>query len=72
MSALTAAVIDRAISLVAGVLATLLGFRLLGPRPDRNPGYDAFHRKWAKHLRWIGPLLIVLALIQIGWVVLGR
>jgi hypothetical protein len=72
MSSILAAVIDHAITVAGGLLASLVGYRLLGPRPGKNPGYDAFHHRWGRHLRWIGPLVIVIGLLLIGRVVLWR
>ena len=51
---------DLGLSLTAGVLLTLLGFRVLGS--TRN--LDVFHAKWGKHFRWIGLGYIVLVLVQ--------
>jgi hypothetical protein len=52
--------VDMLISIAGGVLATLYGFRIFG-KP--NPTYPR-HEKWRWHLRWIGPVTIVLALAR--------
>jgi len=61
-----AAIIDASLSLLGGVLAILIGFRYIGPKPGTNEKYDALHRKWLKHLRWLGVLGIVFPLVQIS------
>ena len=63
--------IDYSISFLGGILAILLGFRVLGPKPNINPKYDAWHNKWGKHLKWAGPLMITFSLIQIALSVFG-
>jgi hypothetical protein len=65
MSALIATVIDASISALAGLMALLYGFRYLGPKPGANPRYEMHYRKWVRHLKWLGPLLVVFAGIQI-------
>jgi hypothetical protein len=72
MSTFLAAMIDFSISVLGGVVALLLGYRVLGPQPGANPKYDAFYLKWAKHLKWLGPLIIAFALVQIVIAVRGR
>jgi hypothetical protein len=65
MNPIVATVIDASISALAGVMALLYGFRYLGPRPGANPRYEMHYRKWVRHLKWLGPLLVVFAGIQI-------
>jgi len=60
------AIIDASISLLGGVLAILIGFRYIGPKPGTNEKYDALHGKWLKHLRWLGALGMVFPLVQIS------
>jgi hypothetical protein len=67
-----ATIIDHSISIVGGILAMLVGFRVVGPAPKTNPKYEAFYEKWAKHLKWLGPVIIGLALVQIAVALLGR
>ena len=57
--------IDYSISILGGIYAVLLGYRVLGPKPDINPKYDVWHNQWGKHLKWGGPLLIAFSLVQI-------
>ena len=72
MSTFLAAMIDFSISVLGGIVALLLGYRVLGPKSGANPKYDAFYLKWAKHLKWLGPVIIVFALVQIAIAVRGR
>jgi hypothetical protein len=67
-----ATIIDHCISILGGILAMLVGYRVLGPKPNANPKYEVFYAKWAKHLKWLGPVIIGLALVQIAIAVLGR
>lgn len=52
--------LDLVISILGGILATLFGFRVFG----KAKSLDAFHAKWGKHLRWIGPVYILFTLIH--------
>ena len=63
---LIAVIIDNLITILGGVVAILIGFRILGPAPTTNPKFDAFYTGYGKHLKWLGPVLIVFALINIG------
>jgi hypothetical protein len=64
---LVAHLLDNLITIIGGVIAILIGFRVVGPKPQKNPMYDEMYLKWGKHLKWLGPVMIVCALIQIGW-----
>jgi PsbP len=55
--------VDLAIPIAAGVYATLLGLRVVGPKLDRNDKFDAMYTKWIKHFKWLGPLLIVITVL---------
>ena len=72
MTPFLATVIDHSISVLGGVLALLVGYRVLGPKAGADPKYDAFYLKWARHLKWLGPVIIVFALVQIAVAVFGR
>jgi hypothetical protein len=52
--------IDLALSACGGILVTLFGFRVLGKQLTPNARYE----KLRPHMRWLGPLCIVLALAQ--------
>lgn len=56
-----ALIVDFAISLGGGVLATLFGFRIVGKRAHM----DAWHAKWGKHMKWLGPIVILFAVVQL-------
>lgn len=64
---LVAVIIDNLITIVGGIVAILIGFRLVGPKPETNPKFDAIYEKWGKHLKWLGPFIIIFALTQIGF-----
>lgn len=61
-----ATLIDQSLSIVGSILATLYGFRVLGPKPGANDKFDSMYAKWIKHLKWIGPLSIILLLSQLA------
>jgi|GEM_PF-1297522 hypothetical protein len=63
---LIAVIIDNLITILGGAVAMLIGFRIFGPKPTTNPKFDAFYNSYGKHLKWLGPVLIVFALINIG------
>lgn len=52
-----ASAVDFVISFAGGIVATLFGFRIIG----KSKQMDAWYAKWGKHLRWIGPILILFA-----------
>ena len=47
-----------------GVFCTLLGFRRIGSPPGANHMDDTWHRWFGKHLRWIGPLITIGAIVM--------
>jgi len=57
---MTATFIDIAIRISGGILATLIGFRYLGPKPGENERFDSLHKRWLRHLKWLGPLSILI------------
>lgn len=63
---LIAVIIDNLITILGGVVAMLIGFRIFAPKPVTNPKFDALYNSYGKHLKWLGPVLIVFALINIG------
>ena len=50
-----------------GIIVLLMGLRVIGPKPGISEKYDAFHRKWGKHFRWMGPFIVVMSVF--GFVV---
>lgn len=58
-----AAYIDKLFTLVAGIWVTVTGFR-----EPKLPAEDGWRRtmivKMTPHFRWMGPLLIIVALVQ--------
>lgn len=59
-----ARLIDLSIASTTGIILLLIGLRVIGPKPGITEKYDAFHGKWAKHFRWMGPLIIVMSLFS--------
>jgi hypothetical protein len=64
-------IIDHSISIVFGLVTLLVGLRVIGPKVGANPGYDVLYAKWLKHSKWLGPLIILFAAIQILIKVVG-
>ena len=62
-----ARLLDLSIMCITGVVMLLMSFRIIGPKQGINEKYDAFHSKWGKHFRWMGPMIIVLSMF--GFVV---
>jgi hypothetical protein len=44
---------------LVGVFFSLLGYRVIGPKPGTNPRADNFYRLWGRSLRILGPIMIV-------------
>lgn len=57
---------DLAIMITSGVVALLIGHRLIGPKSGISEKYDAFHSKWGKRFRWLGPFIITFTLFKFG------
>ncbi len=55
-------IINLSISVGSALVVTLCGFRAIGPKPGVAPQFDAMHKHGLKHLRWIGPLILVFAI----------
>jgi hypothetical protein len=51
--------VDALIPLLAGVYATLLGFRVVGKRPGVDPKYDAKMNRSAGMMQLLGPVLVL-------------
>lgn len=63
---LIAVIIDNLITILGGMVAILIGFRILGPAAATNPKFDAFYNSYGKHLKWLGTFLVLFALTNIG------
>lgn len=63
---LIAMIVDNLISIVSGIIAILLGFRVIGPQAGTSPQFDAFYKNWGKPLKWLGALIIFSTLAQFG------
>jgi hypothetical protein len=53
--------VNGLIPFVGGVYATLLAFRVIGPKPGAKPKMDDWHRRWGGFMLVGGPLLVVFA-----------
>jgi hypothetical protein len=51
--------VEGVIPFLGGIYATLLGFRVVGPKPGVNPRTDDWHRRWGRFMRLGGPLIVV-------------
>src|SRR5262245_27482719 len=65
-------ILDHAISILTGVALTLVGFRIIGPQWDKSPKYERFYSTWIKHLRWLGPLVILIFVVHLGFATLEQ
>jgi len=63
---LIATLIDLFLTIFGGILASLIGFRVVGPKPGSNEKFDSMYSKWLKHLKWLGPLWVVISLSQLA------
>ncbi len=63
--------LDGLIMAVAGLLAALLGFRVLGAVPGESRAWDRWHDRFGKLLKTVGPLLVVIGLALAGWELYG-
>jgi hypothetical protein len=54
--------VDGLIPLFGGVVATLLGFRVIGKKPGVDPAYDEKHRRYIQWLKIGGPLLVLFGI----------
>jgi hypothetical protein len=50
--------VDAGITFLIGLVVTLYGFRVIGPRPGEDPGLDERHRRWGRLFRVAGPILM--------------
>jgi len=65
-------ILDHAISILTGVALTLVGFRVIGPKRDKSSKYELFYSTWIKHLRWLGPLVVLIFSVHLGFAFLVR
>lgn len=56
--------LDKFISLLGAVIATLIGYRKIGPKSGVNERFDSLYGKWLKHFKWIGPLSLAIVVLQ--------
>lgn len=64
------AFVDNFISIAAGILASLYGYKVMGYRTG-TPRYDQWYETWGKHLKWLGPLVIAFGLLRMLITVVG-
>jgi len=58
--------IDAAIPFLGGVIALLIGFRILGKKPGADPKYDEWHAPFGNVLKVAGVVLIVVAFVYLA------
>ncbi len=57
--------VNGVIPFLGGIYAALLGFRVLGKKNGVNERYDEWHRKYAKFLKVLGPILSLWGLLEV-------
>ena len=55
--------IDQFIMLCAGLWMSGVGFGLLALPIQANPGHSGWWEHLMKHFKWMGPLLMVIAIV---------
>jgi hypothetical protein len=53
------ALYDGGIPICFGVLAALLGYRVIGPKSGSKPRWDEWHSKWGRVMKLCGLVLVV-------------
>ena len=56
-------ILEGAVMFLGGLYGTLLGFRIAGKKPGADPKWDAWYEKFGRHLKWLGPALMVFAIL---------
>ena len=64
------ALVDCAIPFFGGFYATLLGYRKVGKRPGEDARYDAWHDRYGRLFRILGPFLVAFAVVRLLYAVL--
>lgn len=59
-----AALVELAIPLLGGLYATLMGFQIVGRKPSTDLKYLAWQQRWGRHLKWLGPLVMIFGVLQ--------
>jgi hypothetical protein len=67
-----AVIVNYGITVLAGILFTLYGHRMIGPCPGTNPRADEYHRRWGRFFRIAGPILIVGGILLAVTALLGN
>lgn len=55
--------VESGIMFLGGLYGTLLANRIVGRKAGEDAKFDAWHARWGRALRWIGPSLMVLAVV---------
>lgn len=58
-----ALLVEYGIMFLAGIYITALGHRWLGKPPAASPAYDAWHGKYGKSMKWLGPAISAFAVV---------
>jgi hypothetical protein len=59
-----AALVEAGIALLSGATATLYGFRILGKKPGVDARWDSWYERLGKHLRFLGPFIILFGIFK--------
>ena len=51
------------VSFFGGLWATLLAYQIVGKKPGEDPKWDAWYGRFGHHLRWLGPNVMLFAII---------
>jgi hypothetical protein len=54
-----------AFQIVLGIFCTLWGYRIIGPKEGASQLSDNYHNKLGKHLKWLGPTIVVVFSIDL-------
>ena len=51
--------------IILGVFCTLWGYRIISPKKGVSELSDKYHNMFGKHLKWLGPVIIVMSTINL-------
>jgi hypothetical protein len=58
-----AVLVDKGITVFAGLFFTLMGFRIVGKKPGESASYDEHMSKFGRLYRIVGPMLIIIGVV---------
>ena len=56
-------IVEFGVTLFGGLWATLLGHRIVGKKLGEDAKWDAWYKRFGRHLKWLGPAVMVFAVI---------